>query len=323
MSHSHSAGHDHQGHGHSHSAHNHIPSSSRALVTGLVFTSVFAIVELITGWLSGSLALIGDAGHMVTDSMALGLGALAAKLSQRPATRRHTFGLQRAEIVGALVNAGFMVVVVAWIAYEAVQRLLEPTPVQGVMVLAVAAIGLAVNLVVLKVLHGGEQNLNTRGAILHVMGDLLGSVAALASGAVITLTGWTPIDPLLSLFISALIMISTYQLLRDAIHVVLEGVPQHIDVDDLEATLTSLNGVESVHDLHVWTIASGNHALAAHVRLRAMDQWPEQLDQLRRLLREDFGLEHVTLQPELPYDVAVVPVEKATRGKSAPGQEDE
>ncbi|WP_163144116.1 cation diffusion facilitator family transporter, partial [Arhodomonas sp. KWT] len=192
--HDHTHDHDHR-HGHGHD-HDHTPSSGRALLIGLVLTGGFALVELVAGWLSGSLALIGDAGHMVTDSLALGLGALASRLSQRPPSERHSFGFQRAEIVGALVNAGFMLVVVAWIAYEAVQRLIHPVEVQGGMVLVVAAIGLAMNVVVLRVLHGGEQNLNTQGAILHVLGDLLGSVAALASGLVIALTGWFPIDPL-------------------------------------------------------------------------------------------------------------------------------
>lgn len=293
-------------------------SGGRALVLGLLLTSGFAAVELVAGWLSGSLALIGDAGHMITDSMALGLGALAARLSMRPAGPKHTFGLQRAEIVGSLVNAGFMLVVVAWIAYEAVHRLLEPTPVSGMAVLVVAAVGLAVNLLVLKVLHGGEQNLNTRAAILHVMGDLLGSVAALASGLVIAVSGWTPIDPLLSLFISALILISTTRLLREAVHVVMEGVPPHVDLAALRARLSARDGIDSVHDLHVWTIASGSYALAAHVRVQSMERWPEHLDALRRVLHEEFGIDHVTLQPELPYDVAFVPVRELA-GKGAPG----
>lgn len=313
--------HDHeQGSG---SGHNH-RTSGRALMLGLLLTSGFALVEAVTGWLSGSLALIGDAGHMVTDSMALGLGALAARLSQRPASARHSFGLQRAEVVGALVNAGFMLVVVAWIAYEAVHRLLDPVQVKGGMVLVVAAIGLGVNVLVLKILHGGEQNLNTRGAILHVMGDLLGSVAALASGLVIALTGWMPIDPILSLAISALILLSTFRLLQDAIHVVMEGVPPHVDLNEVQSRLGDVSGVLSVHDLHVWTIASGNYAIAAHVRVKSLERWPEQLEYLKRLLREEFGIEHVTLQPEPPYDLAVIPVVRGERGEPAspePGRE--
>ena len=298
--------HHHRHHGHDHAGDAH--GAGRALLLGLAVTAGFALVELVAGWLSGSLALIGDAGHMVTDSMALGLGALAARLARRPPDPRHTFGLQRAEIVGALANAGFMLVVVAWIGYEAVQRLLSPVPVHGPVVMAVALLGLAVNVVVLKLLHGGEQNLNTRGAALHVLGDLLGSVAALASGVVITFTGWTPVDPLLSLLISALILASTLRLLREAVHVVMEGVPAHVDVREVGERMTALPGVLEVHDLHVWTLSTGRHAIAAHVRLHDMDAWPERLRSLQTLLREEFDIDHVTLQPELPRETGVVPV---------------
>jgi len=312
-------GNDHS-HSHDHS-HAHA-SSGRALILSLLLTGGFAIVELVTGWLSGSLALIGDAGHMVTDTMALGMGALAAHLSRRPPSGSHTFGLQRAEIVGALANAGLMLVVVAWIAYEAVHRLLSPVAVKGGMVLVVALIGLVMNLLVLKILHGGEQNLNTRGAILHVLGDLLGSVAALASGVVIFLTGWYPIDPILSLVISGLILISTSSLLREAIHVVMEGVPPHVDVQQVGERLASVDGVLGVHDLHVWTIASGRYAIAAHARVRSLDDWPRQLKVMERMLHQEFGIDHVTLQPEPPYDVAVVPVPAVEPGRVSSGDRD-
>lgn len=283
-------------------------SGTRVLLLALVLTMAFALVELVAGIFSGSLALIGDAGHMVTDSLALGFGALAAHLSRRPAGPRHTFGLQRAEIVGALVNAGFMLVVVAWIGYEAVLRLLSPVPVTGPVVLVVAAFGLALNLVVLRVLHAGERTLNTRGAALHVVGDLLGSVAALASGVIITFTGWMPVDPLLSLLISALILVSTVRLLREAVHVVMEGVPAHVNLREVGERLAALDGVLDVHDLHVWTLSTDRYAIAAHVRLRAMESWPQCLRTMQRLLHEEFGIDHVTLQPELPGEVGVVPV---------------
>ncbi len=299
--------HHHQ-HDHSNGGHENGGSGSRALLIGLLITLGFAAVELVTGVLAGSLALMGDAGHMVTDAAALGLGAIAARLSTAPPSSRHSFGLQRAEIVGALVNAVFMLAVVGWIAYEATERLFDPQPVHGVAVLAVAALGLMINLAVLKVLHGGEQTLNTRGAILHVMGDLLGSVAALASGLVITLTGWTPIDPILSLVISALILLSTSRLLREAVHVVMEGVPRHIRLAEVGRRLASVPGVLDVHDLHVWTIASGNHALAAHVRVESLERWPEQLAAMERLLAEEFSIDHTTLQPEPPYQVTLVDV---------------
>ncbi|MGD8709689.1 MAG: cation diffusion facilitator family transporter, partial [Ectothiorhodospiraceae bacterium] len=293
--HNHDHGHDHShDHGHGHD-HDHEAPAGRALVLGLTITGAFAIVELVGGWLSGSLALMGDAGHMATDTLALGLGALAARLSRRPPSGRHTFGLQRAEIVGALINGAFMLAVVVAIGYEAVHRFFEPAPVQGGMVLIVAGVGLLVNLMVLKVLHGGSHDLNTRGAILHVIGDLLGSVAALGSGLVITLTGWTPIDPILSLFISALILLSTARLLHDAVHVVMEGVPGHIDLAEVGRRLARVEGVLDVHDLHVWTIASGSHAIAAHVRVESLEHWPEQLKVMEQLLRDSFQIDHVTL----------------------------
>ncbi len=272
-----------------------------------MLTIGFAVIELLGGWLSASLALIGDAGHMVTDAAALGLGAIAARLSRRAPTDKHSFGLRRAEIVGALLNGVLMLAVVAWIVFEAIQRIIdEPSPVHGVIVLVVASVGLAVNLVVLKILHGGEQNLNTRGAILHVAGDLLGSLAALASGLVITFTGWTPIDPILSLFISGLILVSTGKLLRDALHVLMEGVPRHVNLRDVGEALAGISGVLEVHDLHIWTIGSANYALAAHLRLESLDRWPEQLKLMERVLDEEFGIRHVTLQPELPYEIAFV-----------------
>jgi cobalt-zinc-cadmium efflux system protein len=306
--------HGHHGHSHSH-AHG---SAGRALLIGLGFTASFALVELVAGWFAGSLALIGDAGHMVTDALALGLGAVAAWLSQRPPSRRHSFGLQRAEVVGAVVNAGVMLAVVAWIGIEAVQRLARPTPVRGDLVLLVAAAGLAVNLLVLRILHGGEQTLNTRGAILHVFGDLLGSAAALASGVVILITGWTPIDPLLSLLICTLILVSTVQLLREALHVLMEGVPRHLDLGEIGSRLAAVDGVLEVHDLHVWTIASGSYAVAAHVRLASLERWPELHKVMERLLAREFGLEHVTLQPELPFQVTLVEPPQVGAGPDRP-----
>lgn len=303
-------------HNHDHAG-GHARAAGRALTWSVVLTLGFAAVEFVGGWWGGSLALMGDAGHMVTDALALAMGAVAARLSQAPPSRRHTFGLKRAEVVGALINAVFMVAVVAWLGYEAIQRLLQPVPVAGPVILVIAAVGLGVNLLVLRVLHGGEQTLNTRGAILHVMGDLLGSVAALASGLVVTVTGWTPIDPLLSLLISALILISTIRLLADALHVVMEGVPGHVRLSEVAGRLTTIDGVIDVHDLHVWTIASGTHAISAHVRIRDLQRWPELLVSMERLLNEEFHIDHVTLQPEPPYQVALIPASGLRPGSHA------
>ncbi|MDX1455741.1 MAG: cation diffusion facilitator family transporter, partial [Gammaproteobacteria bacterium] len=183
--------------------HTHVDRSSKHLGTALLFTLFFAGVEAVTGWFANSLALMGDAGHMLTDSLSLGLAALAARMSEAPANEKHSFGLGRAEVVAAMINATFMMLIVGGIAFSAIQRLQDPPDVKGGMVLVVAGIGLLVNVMVFWLIHRGEKTINTRGALLHVMGDLLGSVAALASGAVIMFSGWTLIDPILSLFIAA------------------------------------------------------------------------------------------------------------------------
>lgn len=282
----------------SHHTHDHSHGGQRALLLALCFTTFFALVELIAGVWANSLALIGDAGHMITDSMALGLGALAAWMSRRPPSRRHSFGLKRAEVLGALLNVLFMIGVIVFIAIEALQRLATPQAVNGPLVMAVAAIGLAVNVGAAWVLHRGEQTLNVRGAMLHVMGDLLGSVAALVAGAVIWRTGWYPIDPLLSVFIGILIMLSSLRLLREVLHVIMEGVPRDIDLPELGRALASTPGVRHVHDLHVWVLDSSSYVAAAHVVIDDLTRWETRRQDLETLLATRFGIHHATLQPE-------------------------
>ncbi len=280
-------------------AHSHASTSSRSLLLALFLTAGFALVELIGGLLANSLALLGDAGHMATDAAALGLGAAAALLSRRGASRRYSFGLQRAEVLGALINVLFMYAVVAAIGVAAIARLREPQPVAGLSVMLVAGAGLLINLLVLHILHRGEQTLNTRGAMLHVLGDLLGSVAALAAGAVIWLSGWTPIDPLLSLLICGVILISSTRLLLEALHVVMEGVPAGLSLARVGEHMAGADpDVFSVHDLHIWSLSSNSLALSAHVVVRDLAGWPRLLTRLREELHEEFGIDHVTLQPE-------------------------
>jgi cobalt-zinc-cadmium efflux system protein len=283
---------------HEHDHHNHDASGGRALRGALLLTLSFAGVEFIVGWWGGSLALMADAGHMLTDSTALGLAAVAAWVATRPADKRHSWGHGRAEIIAALINGVAMLVLVGIIVYNAFQRFQNPAEVRGLAVLVVAAIGLIVNLAVLKVLHGGEQNLNVRGAILHVLGDLLGSVAAISSGLVILLTGWTPIDPLLSLLICGLILFAALQLLRTALGVVMEQVPAALDLEEVRAAMEGVDGVIEIHDLHIWQISSERVALSAHVVLGDLATWPGLLDRLGGLLAERFGIDHPTLQPE-------------------------
>ena len=209
-------------------AHHSAPNTGthRPLLLALLLTLGFAVVEAVAGLLSGSLALLGDAGHMLTDSLSLGLAATAALIARKPPSPRHSYGLGRAETLAALVNAGLMIVVVAAIGIEAVTRLQEPVPVRGGMVTVVAIAGLLINLGAAWLLAGHQQNLNVRAALLHVIGDLLGSVAALVSGVVIMVWGWTTIDPLLSLAIAVLILVSALRVLREALHALLEGVPR-------------------------------------------------------------------------------------------------
>ena len=211
--------------------------------------------------------------------------------------------------MAALANGLFMLVVVGSIAYHAVERLRQPHEVAGGIVMVVAALGLVVNLVVARILHGGEQNLNTRAALLHVLGDLLGSVAALLAGIVVTLTGWNPIDPLLSLLICALILVSSMRLLRDVLHVLMEGVPPYIDLPEVGRAMAAVPGVHSIHDLHIWTLSSGLVALSAHVVIDDMRQWTRVLSDLQRLLKERYAIEHVTLQPE-PQQVVPIQLDR-------------
>ncbi|MCA1773722.1 MAG: cation diffusion facilitator family transporter [Halomonas sp.] len=278
--------------------HNHSHSGGKTLLFALVFTTGFAAVELFGGLVADSLALLSDAGHMLTDSLSLGIGALAAWLAKKPASRQHSFGLKRAEILGALFNVLFMFGVIVFIAFEAIHRMSDTPTVAGGMVLAIGGVGLLVNIVVAWVLMRGEQTINVRGALLHVMGDLLGSVAAIVAGAIIYLGGPSIADPILSLFVSLLILISALRLLREVTHVLMEGVPKGIDVHEVGCALVRVNGVCAIHDMHIWSLSSNSQALAAHIDVEAMGQWEEILPQLQTILREHFNIEHSTLQPE-------------------------
>lgn len=285
--------HDHgAGHSHPHTAQN------GTLIVALLLTLSFAGVEAVAGWWSGSLALLADAAHMVTDSSALGLAAAAAWLARRPPSMRHSYGLVRAEVLAALFNSLLMLVLIGFIVREALERVGTPRDIAGGTVIGVALIGLAINLVVAWVLSRGEHTLNSRAALLHVLGDALGSVAAIAAGIVIVATGWTPIDPLLSLLVATLILVSALHLLREVVHVLMEGVPLSIQLDAVGQDLARIDGVLRVHDLHVWTLSSGTIALSAHLEIRDLADWPGILAAARQLMDTRHGIRHVTLQPE-------------------------
>lgn len=291
----------------------------------LVLTVLFALIEAVGGWWSGSLALLSDAGHMLTDGLAIGLALFAQIVARRPPSDRNTFGYARAEVLGAFVNAVFMLLVVALIAIEAIQRLLHPAPVSGGTVMVIAAIGLAINLVVARILHGhDEHDLNTRAAYLHVLGDLLGSVAALLAGAIVWQTGWLAADPLLSLFVAALMLFSTWRLLRQSANVLMEGVPSHLSYPGIGQALVAIPGVLNVHDLHVWHMSAKRVSLSAHVMIDDPARWPAILAAGHRVLRERFRIEHVTLQPgwlepAVTTEHRVIPVAALER-RQAPAQ---
>jgi len=285
------------------------------LLAALVLTLSFALIEALAGWWSGSLALLSDGGHMLTDSLALGLAALAAILAQRRPSARHSYGWGRAEILAALLNSLVMIALIATISAEAIHRLRSPSPVEGAAVMSVAFVGMLINVAAAWLLSGARENLNVRAALLHVLGDLLGSVAALVSGAVIVLTGWVAIDPLLSLLIVLLILVSAVRILHEALHALMEGVPQHLDLERIGYAMAATDGVVSVHDLHIWSLSASRSALSAHVVLRDLGEWPEVLSHLQDLLAGDYGIEHVTLQPE-PRDQRVTVVSVTPRRAS-------
>ncbi|MES3024193.1 MAG: cation diffusion facilitator family transporter [Pseudomonadota bacterium] len=274
--------------------------SKATLAWALGLTLCFAVIEVLAGFASNSLALISDAGHMVTDAAALGLALLAQLIAKRPPSARHSFGFGRAEALAAFVNALAMLLLVTWIFVEALHRFSTPQPVQGAIVFVVAAIGLAINLGVAWILSRDSESMNTRAALVHVMGDVLGSVAALVAGGVIYLTGWMQIDPLLSVFVSLLILKSTVGILRESYHFLMEGVPHQIDYLQVGADLALIDGVVSVHDLHVWEMSPGHPALTGHLEIRDLAQWPQVLGAVKAMLLARHGIDHVTLQPEAP-----------------------
>jgi len=271
---------------------------ARPLAIAVGLTLGYALIELIGGLWSGSLALLADAGHMATDSAAL-LFALAANIiARRPASDRHSFGLARVEVIAAFVNALAMLGVVAWIFYEAIDRLTTPVPVRGLGVFAIATVGLAINVLVAWSLSRDRENVNTRAALIHVMGDLLGSVAAIAAGLIIYFGGPLMADPLLSMFVAALILRSTFGVLRETTLVLLDSVPKGVDYTEVGQALARVRGVRSVHDLHVWSMVPGRNALSAHVLVDDIGHWPAVLKEARRVLATRFHIDHATLQPE-------------------------
>jgi len=282
--------------------------------TGLAVSSVLCVAELIGGWWTNSLALLTDAAHMLTDVAALGLALFALWVSARPASDSKTFGYARAEILAALVNGVVLCVLVVLLVWEAWSRLHAPQPVRAGGMLVIAAAGLAVNVfVALRLREHQTHSLNLRGAYLHVLSDLLGSIGAVVAAAVILATGWNAVDSLVSVLIGALILFSSWTLVREAVDVLMEAVPPHVDVERLERALAAVQGVEEVHDLHVWTLTTGRYALSAHVVARNLVGDDSLLASMTEVCRCDFQIEHTTIQVEHENRRRAEPAECADR----------
>jgi cobalt-zinc-cadmium efflux system protein len=285
-------------HTHSHS-HSRAARSRRRLSIVLVLTSVYMFAEAAGGWLTGSLALLADAGHALTDVAALALALIAVWFGSRPATSSKTFGYYRLEILAALINGVALILISFLIFYEAYQRWAQPPVVRSGLMILVASGGLVINLVCARLLHGDHKDdLNVRGAWLHIIGDALGSVGAIVAGALMSVYGWYAADPLFSCLIGLLIIWSSWHLIRESTNVLLEGTPAHINLAAVEDAILQTDGVTDVHDLHIWTITSGREALSAHViHIETISQ-AELLKELRAKLQDRFGVDHLTIQME-------------------------
>jgi len=274
------------------------PESARALVWALVLTGVIAVAEVAGGLVSHSLALLADAGHMVTDAGALGLSLFALWIARRPATAEKSFGYYRLEILAALFNGALLIGVTIWIVVAALGRLHQPPAIRSGLMLAVAILGLAANVVAVVMLHRArDENLNTRAAYLHILGDTLGSVGTIAAAGVILATGWLPADPLISVVIAALILVSAVRLVGESVDVLLEATPQHVSLPELQGAIGAVAGVADVHDLHVWTVSNGIVAMSAHATVPDPGRHQAALEEICARVRT-FGIQHVTIQME-------------------------
>jgi cobalt-zinc-cadmium efflux system protein len=323
LGHGHGHGHGHH-HGHDHGhAHEHDPDpvrprggASRKLAIALTLTGLFFFVEVTVGLWSGSLSLLSDAGHMLGDSGALALALIAQQIARRPRTRVHTFGFRRAEILAALVNGALLLVTCLMIVREAIARLGVPQHIQGGPMLVVSAVGLAVNLVSAWVLGHGESNANVRAAMLHVLSDALGSLASIIAAVCVLYFDLSAADTLVSLGIALLIAASAFRVLRDTSSVLMERAPAHVDLAELEALVRATHGVADLHDLHAWAISDGFDAVTVHVVLDGSAHGTDVAQAVGVRIRERYGIEHVTVQPEAPpVSAQLLPVERLTERK--------
>lgn len=320
--HDHAHGHGH-GHGHSHGGgllgHHHHHGASQApqaILRAIAVTVVFMVLELVGGWFANSLALISDGAHMLTDVGALLLTLFVLWLARRPSSDTMTFGYHRAEILGALGSGLAIWVISGFLIYEAIERMQAPPEVNGPVVFVIATIGLIANLVSMRMLsHAKHENLNVRAAYLHVVSDMLGSIGAIIAGAVLWITHWRPIDPIITVLFAGLMLVSSWSLVKEAIQILMESTPSGFDASKIRTDLRALPGVQEVHDLHIWTVASGRHALSVHV---IAIEAGGLLSQVNAILKERYGIIHTTVQIEHPdrfqsencYDCSPTPTDK-------------
>jgi cobalt-zinc-cadmium efflux system protein len=274
-------------------------TESRRLLWALAISAVYFIAELVAGFLTNSLALLSDAGHMLSDIGAMGLSLFAFRMARRPATHQSTYGFHRVEILAALFNGLTLWLIVGIILAAAYNRVAEPPVVESFGMMVVAAVGLLVNIIAAAILHGGHRhNLNLRGAFLHVVSDAIGSIGALAAGAVMVTTGWYLADPLISIFIGGLILFSSWSLVRESLSVLMQAVPKTIRLEEVRRTIEMVEGVREVHDLHVWAVTSDIFTLSAHAVVSNGQDFHQVLNCIEDTLRERFNIEHTTIQLE-------------------------
>ncbi|TXC65123.1 cation transporter [Piscinibacter aquaticus] len=294
------AGHDHHGHGHAHGpahGHSHAPASfDRAFAIGIALNAGFVAVEAFYGWKAGSLALLADAGHNLGDVVGLVLAWAGAAAGRLRANDRHTYGFKRASILAAFANALLLLVAMGSLAWEAVDRLQSPQPAQGWTIVVVAAIGIVINTATALLFMRGSHDLNLRGAFLHMLADALVSAGVVVAGVLTLAFGWTWIDPVASTVIAVVIVVGTWNLFRQSLHLMIDGVPSHLSLVEVRECLLSLPGVSAVHDLHVWAMGTSDVALTAHLTMPEAPADDAFLASATQCLQERFGIAHVTLQ---------------------------
>ncbi|HED15391.1 MAG TPA: cation transporter [Gammaproteobacteria bacterium] len=292
--------------------HTHPHGDDKRLLWALTLTGGFMVAEVIGGVMSNSLALLADAGHMLTDTVSLFLAWLAARLSRKPADKLRSYGYHRMQILAAFLNGTAFILIVIWIGYEAVQRFIDPPQVNALIMMPIAVLGLLVNIAAFAILHSGDhENLNIKAAVLHVIGDLLGSVAAITAGVIIYYTGWMPIDPILSVLVALLILRSAWFVIKQSSHILLEGTPDDVDVSNLKKVLSeAVPGVIDVHHVHLWSLTPKRPIITMHVLIEKNCQYTAVLENLKQVLKNNYGIEHSTVQIEMDGNCVDDPVKQ-------------